>query len=254
MAKFKFHFVFSRNHKSLKLKNKLLKRYQNYSLNKSSIIVVCGGDGFMLDTIKKKYKLKKPFFGINCGTIGFLMNEISSNHLEKEVLNSKSILVSPLIAQVNTYNKKKTSLLAINEISLLRQTKQTSSIKIKKNNKILQNNLTGDGVILCTPVGSTAYNFSLRGPILKLDSGKLALTPISPFKPRNWKGETISENNQIVFENIKNKRPISIVADNFELRNVTKASVRLEKKIKIKLLFKKKHDYKKKIKNLSILK
>ena len=254
MLESKFHFVFSKNDKSQKLKNKLLNKYHNYSPKNSKIIIVCGGDGFMLDAIKKNYRFNKPFFGINCGTIGFLMNEINFHNLKNEVSESKPISVSPLVAHIKTYNKKKFSLLAINEISLLRQTKQTSSIKIKKDNKILQNNLTGDGVILCTPVGSTAYNYSLRGPILKSNSRKLGLTAISPFKPRKWKGETISENSKIFFENIKSKRPISIVADNSELRNVKNALVRLKKKIKIKLLFKKNHDYNKKIKSLSILK
>ncbi len=249
MNNLKLHFLFSKNTKSKKLKRKLLKKFKNFSLSKSNIIIVCGGDGFMLRVLKKLYKYSKPFFGINCGTIGFLMNQNFTN-LEKNISNSKSIEVNPIIAKVTTINNKKFSLLAINEISLLRQTKQTSSIRISNNKKILVNNLSGDGVLLSTPIGSTAYNFSVGGPVLRLKSGKLALTPISVFKPRKWKGRIISEKNQIKFKNLKNNRPIAVVADNFEIRDVKGVSARVNKKIKIKLLFNKNQDYKKKLKKL----
>jgi NAD+ kinase len=253
MKDLKFHFIFSKNDKSLKLKRILLKKFKNYSLSKSNVIIVCGGDGFMLRAIQKFYKFSKPFFGINCGTIGFLMNQNNSNYnLIKNVTNSKSILVNPIIAQVSTYNKKKFKLLAINEVSLLRQTKQTSSIRIFRNKKILIKNLSGDGVLLSTPIGSTAYNFSVGGPVLNLKSEKLALTPISVFKPRKWKGQIISQKNVINFKNLKMNRPISIVADNFEIRNVHTVSVKINNKIKIHLLFNKKQDYKKKLRKLII--
>jgi len=252
MSDLKFHFIFSNNQKSKKLKKVLLKKLKNYSLNKSNIIIVCGGDGFMLRAIQKFYKFSKPFFGINCGTIGFLMNQNINADLNKNVLNSKPIEVNPIVAKVVTYNKKIYSVLAINEVSLLRQTKQTSSIRIFKNKKILMNNLSGDGVLLSTPIGSTAYNFSVGGPVLNLKSEKLALTPISVFKPRKWKGQIISQENIIKFKNLKIKRPISIVADNFEIRNVQTVVAKIDKKIKIKLLFNKNQDYKKKLRKLII--
>ena len=250
MKNLKFHFVFSNNYKSKKLKKIFLKKFQNYSLKKSNIIIVCGGDGFMLKAIKKFYKYTKPFFGINCGTIGFLMNQNANINLKKDVLNSKQIEVNPIIAKVKTYKNKKYSLLAINEVSLLRQTKQTSSIRISKGKKLLIKNLSGDGVILATPIGSTAYNFSVGGPVLNLKSGKLALTPISIFKPRTWRGEIVSQSINVNFKNLKIKRPISIVADNSEIRNVSSVSAKTNKKIKIKLLFNKNQDYKKKLKKL----
>lgn len=242
--------MFSNNYKSKKLKKIFLKKFQNYSLKKSNIIIVCGGDGFMLKAIKKFYKYTKPFFGINCGTIGFLMNQNANINLKKDVLNSKQIEVNPIIAKVKTYKNKKYSLLAINEVSLLRQTKQTSSIRISKGKKLLIKNLSGDGVILATPIGSTAYNFSVGGPVLNLKSGKLALTPISIFKPRTWRGEIVSQSINVNFKNLKIKRPISIVADNSEIRNVSSVSAKTNKKIKIKLLFNKNQDYKKKLKKL----
>ena len=253
MNNLKLHFLFSYNVKSKKLKKKLLKKFKNFPLAKSNIIVVCGGDGFMLRAIKKLYKYSIPFFGINCGTIGFLMNQ-NFTDLEKNISNSKSIEVNPIIAKVTTINNKKFSLLAINEVSLLRQTKQTSSIRIFNNKKLLINNLSGDGVLLSTPIGSTAYNFSVGGPVLNLKSGKLALTPISVFKPRKWRGQIISEKNQIKFRNLKYNRPLAVVADNFEIRNVKSVSARINKKIKIKLLFNKNHDYKKKLKKLIVSK
>ena len=246
----KFHFIFSKNKKALKQKKILLKKFKNHTLQSSNVIIVCGGDGFMLRAIQKFYKFSKPFFGINCGTIGFLMNQNVNLDLKKSILESKSIIVNPIVAKIKTYKKKKYNLLAINELSLLRQTKQTSSIRIFKNKKILIDNLVGDGVLLSTPIGSTAYNFSVGGPVLNLNSEKLALTPISVFRPRNWRGQIISQENIIKFKNLKIKRPISIVADNYEIRNVHDVSVKINNKIKIKLLFNKNQDYKKKLKKL----
>ena len=248
----KFHFVFTNNKKALKQKKILLKKFKNHTLQSSNVIIVCGGDGFMLRAIQKFYRFSKPFFGINCGTIGFLMNQNINFDLRKSISESKSIVVNPVVAKISTYKKKKYNLLAINEVSLLRQTKQTSSIRIFKNKKILIDNLVGDGVLLSTPIGSTAYNFSVGGPVLNLKSEKLALTPISVFKPRNWKGQIISQKSLIDFKNLKIKRPISIVADNSEIRNVHTVSVKTDHTIKIKLLFNKNQDYKKKLKKLLV--
>ena len=171
------------------------------------------------------------------------MDSINSAKLEK---------LYPLKMIATDIDGKKHQYFAINEVSLLRQTKQTSSIRILKDNKILIDNLSGDGVLLSTPIGSTAYNFSVGGPVLNLKSEKLALTPISVFKPRKWKGQIIQQDNIIKFKNLKIKRPISIVADNFEMRNVQTVIAKIDKKIKIKLLFDKNQDYKKKLRKLII--
>ncbi len=250
MMHLKLHFTFSRNIKSLRFEKRFLKKFDNFSPKKCDVIIVCGGDGFMLRTIQKLYKYKKPFFGINCGTVGFLMNDYKNDFLEKQITDSKSIILNPLVASVLSTNKMKSTLYAINEISLLRQTKQTSSIRIFKNKRKVIDKLVGDGVLLCTPIGSTAYNYSVGGPLLKLNSEKLALTPISGFKPKNWRGEIVSNNNNLKFENLNIKRPISLVADNYEIRNVKKVSVKLNKKIEIKLFYKNNQDYTKKLKNL----
>ena len=250
MIHLKLHFTFSQNIKSLGLKKKLLKKYNQFSPKKCNVIIVCGGDGYMLRTIQQLHKFKKPFFGINCGTVGFLMNDYKNDLLEKQIESSKSIIVNPLVASVISTNKVKSILFAINEISLLRQTKQTSSIRIFKDKKKVINKLVGDGVLLSTPIGSTAYNYSVGGPLLKLNSRKLALTPISVFHPKNWKGEIISDKKNLKFENVNIRRPISLVADNSEIRNVKKVYAKLNKKIKIRLLFKNNQDYKKKLMKL----
>jgi len=140
-------------------------------------------------------------------------------------------------------------MIAVNEISLLRQSKQTANLQIKVNQKILIKQLVSDGILVSTPAGSTAYNLSVNGPILSLDSKKIALTPISPFRPRRWKGKLISDRSKIVINNLQSKkRPISAVADNYEVRNIKKIEVKVNKKIKINLLFDKGSSLIKKIK------
>jgi len=229
----KFHFTFDKNSKSQKLKKKLLKSYKNNSPKNSEVIIVCGGDGFMLNCLKKYSKFNKPFYGINCGTFGFLMNRYISKNLEKKIFKAKTSIINPL--QIVTSNKKK--LIAINDISLFRQSRQTASLRLEVANKIVIKKLIGDGVIISTPAGSTAYNLSVHGPILSLNSGKLAISPISPFRPRRWKGRIISNNSEIKITNLDPvKRPIAAVADNIEIRNIKSLKVSINKKVKLHLL------------------
>ena len=238
----KYHFVFDKTPRAKKLEKYFMYKYKNTSINKSNIIVVAGGDGFMLRVIKKYYKYKKTFYGINCGTFGFLMNRYSKSNLQKRILNSKIITINPIHVKITKTDKKSYKTIAINEISLLRQSSQTSKLKIKVNNEYLIKNLIGDGVLVSTPAGSTAYNLSIHGPILSLNSKKVALTPISPFRPRRWKGKIISDKSAISIENLEpSKRPVSAVADNNEIRNIKKIYVKVDKKIKLNLLFDKKN-------------
>ena len=253
MTKLKLHFSFSKNHKAQSLKKKLLKNYTNYNIKNADVLVVCGGDGFMLHIIKKLYKNEKPFYGINCGNVGFLMNRKNIDNLENKILHSKIVKINPLQARILSLRVKKIkNLIAINDISLLRQTKQTVSLNIKVNKKEILNKLTSDGVLVSTPVGSTAYNYSAGGPILTLKSKKLVITPISAFSPRNWKGKIIDNNKQIIIKNLKLHRPISLVADNSEIRNVHNVRIKLNKKIEIRILFERNRDYIKKIKSLNL--
>jgi NAD+ kinase len=233
----KLHFTFDKTKNSQNLKKKLSKIYKNYPAKKSNVIVVGGGDGYMLNSLKKYVKFKKPFYGINCGTYGFLMNRYVSENLEKKILRAKKTTINPL--QIVSCNSKihRKGLIAVNEVSLFRQTKQTVSLKLEIEKKTIIKKLIGDGVLISTPAGSTAYNLSVYGPILSLNSGKLAITPISPFRPRRWKGKIISNSVKIKLTNLDpKKRPVAAVADNIEIRNIKSLTIKTNKKINLTLL------------------
>ena len=234
----KYHFIFDKIKKNKNLKKFLLKKYKNYSPKKCKVIVVLGGDGFMLQTLKKYQKYGKPFYGVNRGSYGFLMNKFKNYDVTTKISNAKNISISPL--EVKAINKKKKiyTAIAVNEVSLLRQTKQTASLRIINKKKILIKKLISDGVLVSTPAGSTAYNLSAGGPILSLNSKKIAVTPISPFRPRRWKGRILSSSSKIIINNLNmQKRSLSLVADNFEVRNIRKATIRVNNLIKFKLLY-----------------
>jgi NAD+ kinase len=245
----KVHLVFDNTKTSLKIKSLLIKKINITTLKKSNLIIVLGGDGFMLQTLKKLYKFKKPFYGINSGNYGFLMNKFSNENIIKNLNISNSVKIYPLEMIVTNKSNLKKKSIAINEVSILRQGKQASSISITTNKKNIIKNLISDGVLVSTPAGSTAYNLSAHGPILNLDSRKLAVTPISPFRPRRWKGTIISDKSKILIKNLDtNKRPISAVADNFEVRNAQTIKIQANKKISFVLLYDKNNSLHKKIK------
>ena len=243
-------FIFDNTKKAKNLKRIILRKYKNYSVKKSEVIVVAGGDGFMLKNMKKFYKFNKVFYGINCGSIGFLLNKYISKKISKKINKAKATTIYPLQISTTSKGKNKQSFLAINELSLFRQSKQTVSLKLKINNKILIKKLIGDGVLLSTPAGSTAYNLSVHGPILSLNSKKLAITPISPFRPRRWKGKIVSDKTSIHIKNLDpKKRPVAAVADNNEIRNIVSVKASINKRIKFKLLFNSSESLFKKIKS-----
>ena len=245
----KIYLAFDTTKNSLKIKNFLTKKIEITTLKKANIIIVLGGDGFMLQTLKKLYKFKKPFYGINSGNYGFLMNKFSNKNFLKNLKTSHCISVHPLQMIVNTKGNLVKKSIAINEVSILRQSKQASSITITSNKKNIIKNLISDGVLVSTPAGSTAYNLSAHGPILNLDSKKLAITPISPFRPRRWTGITVSDKSKIIIKNLEpNKRPISAAADNFEVRNAKSITIQSNKKIIFNLLYDNNNSLYKKIK------
>jgi|TARA_B110000459_G_C16508541_1_gene446838 NAD+ kinase len=245
----KIYLVFDKTKDSLKIKNLLTKQFKTTTLRKCNIIVVLGGDGFMLQTLKKLYKFKKPFYGINSGNYGFLMNRFSDKNFLKNLKTSHNIRIYPLQMNVKTKGNQLKKSIAINEVSILRQTKQASSISITSNKKNIIKNLVSDGILVSTPAGSTAYNLSVHGPILNLDSNKLAVTPISPFRPRRWRGTIVSDKSIIIIKNLDiNKRPISAVADNFEVRNVKTVRIQSNKKFFFDLLYDRNNSLYKKIK------
>jgi len=234
----KIHFVIDKTAKAQIKKKFILKKYKNYSPAKSKVIVVIGGDGFMLQTLKKFQRFKKPFYGMNRGSFGFLMNKFKTKKIIKSILKSKAVTISPLSMNVMAKNNKKKSAIAINEVSLLRQSRQTALLQIIKGKKILIKKLICDGVLVSTPAGSTAYNLSIHGPILSLNSKKIAITPISPFRPRRWRGKILPSYSSIKIKNLDiKKRPVSVVADNIEVRNIKNVSVKTNNKIKFKLLY-----------------
>jgi NAD+ kinase len=244
-----FHLIFDKTKSSLKIRSILLKKIETVSLKKSNIIIVLGGDGFMLQILKKFYKFKKPFYGINSGNYGFLMNKFSNQNYLKNLKTLHSIKIHPLQMSVKTKGGQLKKSIAINEVSILRQSKQASSISITANKKNIIKNLISDGVLVSTPAGSTAYNLSAHGPILNLDSKKLTVTPISPFRPRRWKGTIVNDKSKILIKNLDvNKRPISAVADNFEVRNAKLIKIVVNKKINFELLYNKNNSLHKKIK------
>ncbi len=236
------------NSKSLKIKNQILKILNKGNLSRSDVIIVIGGDGFMLQTLKKNKNSKKSFYGVNSGSYGFLMNKFTKKSLIKNLIKAKTLSISPLEMLVST-NKKIKKSIAINEVSILRQSRQAANLSIKNNSKNIIKKLVSDGVLVSTPAGSTAYNLSVHGPILNLNSKKISIAPISAFRPRRWVGKIVSDKSKIIITNLNpEKRPISAVADNVEVRNAKKIIIKVQSKIKFNLLYDKKASLQKKIK------
>ena len=243
------YIISDKNKQSLKIKLFLEKKIKIYTLIKSNLVIVIGGDGFMLQTLKKFYKLKKSFYGINSGNYGFLMNKLSLKNTIKNLSKAKMISISPLEMTVKNKSGFVKKSIAINEISILRQSRQAASLSINNGSKKIIKQLISDGVLVSTPAGSTAYNLSVHGPILNLDSKKLSISPISPFRPRRWKGKIVSDKSKISIQNLNpKKRPISAVADNVEVRNAKLISIKTNKKIKFNLLYDSNSSLQKKIK------
>ncbi len=244
----KVQIISDKNSKSLNIKKKIIKNFKNYPMNKPNVVIVIGGDGFMLQTLKKNKKSKKLFYGINSGNYGFLMNRFSDKLLTKNISKAKSINIYPLEMSVTTNNKVR-KVIAINEVSILRQSRQAANLSIKNNGKYVIKKLVSDGVLVSTPAGSTAYNLSVHGPILSLNSKKISIAPISAFRPRRWAGKIVSDKSKIIITNLNaKKRPISAVADNVEFRNAKKIYVKINQKIRFNLLYDNNRSLQKKIK------
>ncbi|MFV0646056.1 MAG: NAD kinase [Sphingomonadaceae bacterium] len=210
-------------------------------LETADAVVVLGGDGFMLHTLHTMLDSRRviPAYGINLGTVGFLMNRNRDTPDILDRLNdSKAFHISPLLMKATSQNGEQHELCAINEVSLLRETRQTAKIEITVNGRVRLSELNCDGVLLATPAGSTAYNLSANGPILPLDSRLLALTPISPFRPRRWSGAVLPDRSTVEFR-IREpaKRPVSAVADQKEIRDVAQISLAIARNRQLTLLF-----------------
>jgi len=241
--------ISDKNFKSQKIKNSLIKMLNKSKTIRTNIVIVIGGDGFMLKTLKKNKKSKKFFYGINSGNYGFLMNKFSSKTIIKNLSKSNIISISPLEMIVKNNKNQIKKFLAINEVSILRQSRQAASLSIMHGSKQVIKKLVSDGVLVSTPAGSTAYNLSVHGPILSLNSKKLSISPISPFRPRRWKGKIVSHKSKITIKNLNpKKRPISAVADNIEVRNAKDVTVKTNQNVKFNLMYDKNRSLQKKIK------
>ena len=241
--------ICDQNRKSLLIKNQVINCLDKHNFQNNKLVIVIGGDGFMLQTLKKNKNSKKFFYGINSGNYGFLMNKFSPNNIIKNLSKPNLITISPLEMIVkNKFNQTKKSF-AINEVSILRQSRQAATLSIKHGSKVIIKKLVSDGVLVSTPAGSTAYNLSVHGPILSLNSKQLSIAPISPFRPRRWRGKIVSDRLKITINNLNpSKRPISAVADNLEVRNAKTILIRINNKIKFNLLYDKNRSLQKKIK------
>ena len=245
----KLQIISDKNKKSSKIKNLLLKKIKSSHFKKDNLVIVIGGDGFMLQTLKKNKNSRKHFYGINSGNYGFLMNKFSSKDILKNLSKANLVSISPLEMIVKNKNNQIKRSIAINEVSVLRQSRQAASLSIKQGSKQIIKELVSDGVLVSTPAGSTAYNLSVHGPILSLNSKKLSISPISAFRPRRWKGKIVNDKTKIVITNLNPiKRPISAVADNLEVRNAKSITVKINNKIKFNLLYDKNRSLQKKIK------
>jgi NAD+ kinase len=224
--------------------DRLRAAYDFVPFEQAEMIVALGGDGFMLQTLHAMLESHHivPIFGMNLGTVGFLMNEWRLERLEQRMQAAKAFKVHPLRMTVDTVDGERFSIPAINEVSLLRETRQTAWLEVEVNDRIVLPELVCDGVLVATPAGSTAYNLSAHGPILPLGSSLVALTPISPFRPRRWRGAILPENTAIRFRVLDPvKRPVSAVADQREVRDVASVDVKIDRATPLTLLFDPEH-------------
>ena len=209
-------------------------------LNEAAAVVALGGDGFMLQTLHELLdrRVSLPVYGLNLGTVGFLMNHWPAENLAERLAAAQAVTIAPLTMMATTVDGAVHRLPAINEVSLLRETRQTAWIEVSVEDRVVLPELICDGVLVATPAGSTAYNLSAHGPILPLDSGMLALTAISPFRPRRWRGAILPDRERITFTILDpTKRPVSAVADQHEVRDVARVEVTIDRARSLTLLF-----------------
>jgi NAD+ kinase len=219
-------------------RDRLAARYDAVAEDQADIIVALGGDGFMLETLHANLKRPIPVFGMNRGSVGFLMNDYEEDGLIERITGADPTVIHPLQMDAWTESGQVQSGLAINEVSLLRQTRQSAKLRISVDDKVRLEELSCDGCLVATPAGSTAYNLSAHGPIVPMDARILALTPISAFRPRRWRGALLPHQARVCFEVLEaDKRPVSATADSFEVRRVTRVEVRERRDVALTMLF-----------------
>jgi NAD+ kinase len=235
-------FVASERPEAQEAKARLDSRYGSHPPSQADVVVALGGDGFMLETLHRVLDADgpdpKPIYGMNCGSVGFLMNDFREDGLIERIAAAEPAVIHPLAMTATDSAGKLWQALAINEVSLLRQTFQTAKLRILIDGKARLPELACDGVLVATPAGSTAYNLSAHGPIIPLGASILALTPISAFRPRRWRGALLRHTAKVTIEVLEpEKRPVSAVADNFEVRRVARVDIAEDRTVNLRMLF-----------------
>lgn len=244
----KLHFSVSDSEKAQASYRNLVDMYGDVPVEDADIVVSVGGDGCMLRTLHDAIDHGKPVFGMNRGSVGFLLNDFALDGLKERLEKACEFKVNPLRMIATDLNGKEYNKLAINDVSLLRETRETAKIEISVDGKIRLDELISDGLIISTPAGSTAYNLSVHGPILPLEANLLSVMPISPFRPRRWRGALLSQESEINISIIEpEKRPVSVVADFVEIRDVDLIKVMCDKDISLSLLFDPDHNLEERI-------
>ena len=216
----------------------LTRRYGDADPQAADVIVALGGDGLMLQTLHRFMKSGKPIYGMHRGTVGFLMNEFAEGGLKERLAAAQTAVIHPLLMRVRDVQGKEHESHAINEVSVFRQSYQAARLRILIDGKERMRELIADGVLVSTPAGSTAYNLSAQGPIIPINAPLMALTPISPFRPRRWRGALLPDTAQVTIEVLESdKRPVAAVADHYEVRSVTSVDIRMDHGISMHMLF-----------------
>lgn len=219
-------------------RERLADRYGHYTEAEADVIVALGGDGFMLETLHRTLPDAKPIYGMNRGSVGFLMNDYAEDRLHERIAAAERATIHPLSMSAMDRRRIQHRGIAINEVSLLRQTRQTAKLRVSIDGKVRMEELVCDGALVCTAAGSTAYNLSAHGPIIPLTAKALALTPISAFRPRRWRGALLPHTARVTFEVLEpDKRPVSAVADNFEVRDVLEVQIAENRDVTLVMLF-----------------
>ncbi|TSD88849.1 NAD kinase [Mycobacterium sp. KBS0706] len=217
---------------------RLVARWGQYPPESADVIVALGGDGFLLETLHRCVERRRPIYGMNCGSVGFLLNDFQEEDLASRVAAARTVILHPLRMRATTVDGTVHEALGINEVSVLRQTRQTAKLRITVDGIVRMPELICDGAIVSTPAGSTAYNLSAHGPIIPLGAGILALTPISAFRPRRWRGALLPQRARIVLDMLElPKRPVSAVADSTEVRDVARVEIAEDRSVSLHLLF-----------------
>lgn len=238
----RIHFAASQKPEARQALEAMTRRYGQAGLDKADVVVALGGDGFMLDTLRERFQDRLPVYGMHRGTVGFLMNDFVEDGLPERINTAVRAVIHPLEMTATCVDGSVSTKLAINEVSLLRQTSQTAKLRILVDGRERLADLAADGILVATPAGSTAYNLSAHGPIVPIGGNLLALTPISPFRPRRWRGALLRADAKVAIEVLEaERRPVAASADTQEVRDLASVTIREDRSKPMTMLFNEGH-------------